>query len=151
MVFVLIFFLVTRTGITLLHRGSHWVSPTPPPPKKIATIKNEINSKRAVDDGKREKVGKRSVGAARKVSCNWLQEAMTCHSSNCFSIVYGQGNAPLVTSLPSSCYMTLSIWGSREKSRRNRTRKETRLESLLANDPLLISIFSEIDFLDPFS
>ena len=116
MVFVLIFFLVIRTGITLLHRGSHWVSPTPP--KKIATIKNDINSKRAVDDGKREKVGKRSVGAARKgrtirkvmgregkVSCNWLQEAMTCHSSNCFSIVYGQGNAPLVTSLPSSCYM----------------------------------------------
>ena len=68
MVFVLIFFLVIRTGITLLHRGSHWVSPTPHPPKKIATIKNEINSKRAVDDGKREKVGKRSVGAARKVS-----------------------------------------------------------------------------------
>ena len=58
-----------------------------------------------MDDGKREKVGKTSVGAACKVSCNWLQEAMTCHSSNCFSIVYGQGNAPLVTSLPSSCYM----------------------------------------------
>ena len=77
----------------------------PHPPPKIATIKNEINSKRAVDDGKREKVGKRSVGAARKVSCNWLLEAMTCHSSNCFSIVYGQENAPLVTSLPSSCYM----------------------------------------------
>ena len=31
---------------------------------------------------------------------------MTCHSFNCFSIVWGQGNAPLVTSLPSSCYMT---------------------------------------------
>ena len=68
-------------------------------------MKNEINSKRAVDDGKREKVGKRSVGAACKVSPNWSQETMTCRSSNCFSIVYGQGNAPLVTSLPSSCYM----------------------------------------------
>ena len=27
-------------------------------------------------------------------------------SSNCFSIVLGKGNAPLVTSLPSSRYMT---------------------------------------------
>ena len=47
-----------------------------------------------------------SVGATRKVSANWSQETMTCHSSHCFSIVWGQGNAPLVTSLPSSCYMT---------------------------------------------
>ena len=31
---------------------------------------------------------------------------MTCHSFNCFSIVWGQGNAPLVTSLLNSCYMT---------------------------------------------
>ena len=44
-----------------------------------------------------------SVGAARKVSPNWSQETMTCHSSDGFSIVWGQGNAPLVTSLPSSC------------------------------------------------
>ena len=36
---------------------------------------------------------------------------MTYHSSNCFSIVWGQGKAPLVTSLPSSCYMTwLVVW-----------------------------------------
>ena len=28
-----------------------------------------------------------SVGAARKVSSNWSHEIMTCHSSNCFSIV----------------------------------------------------------------
>ena len=28
-----------------------------------------------------------SVGAARKVSPNWSQETMTCHSFNCFSIV----------------------------------------------------------------
>ena len=34
---------------------------------------------------------------------------MTCHSSNCFSIVWGQGNGPLVTSLPSSCDMTPNI------------------------------------------
>ena len=34
---------------------------------------------------------KSSVGAARKVSPNWSQETMTCHSSNCFSIVRGQG------------------------------------------------------------
>ena len=46
-----------------------------------------------------------SVGAARKVSPNWSQEIMTCHSSNCFSIVWGQRNAPLVT-FPSSCYVT---------------------------------------------
>ena len=32
---------------------------------------------------------------------------MTCHSSNCFSIVWGQENAPLVNSLPNSCCMTL--------------------------------------------
>ena len=31
---------------------------------------------------------------------------MTCHSANCFSIAWGQGNSPLVTSLPNSCYMT---------------------------------------------
>ena len=50
-----------------------------------------------------------SVGAARTVSPNWSQEAMACHSSNCFRIVWGQGNAPLVTSLPSSCYMIHDI------------------------------------------
>ena len=40
-----------------------------------------------------------SVGAARMVSPIWTQETMTCPSSNCFSIVWGQVNAPLVTSL----------------------------------------------------
>ena len=40
-----------------------------------------------------------SLGAAREMSPHWSQETMTCHSSNCFSIVWGQGNAPLVTSL----------------------------------------------------
>ena len=49
---------------------------------------------------------KGSVGAAGKVSPNWSQETMTCHSSNCFSIAWGQGNTPLVNSLPSSCYVT---------------------------------------------
>ena len=44
------------------------------------------------------------VAAARKVSPNWSQETITCHSSN--SIIWSQGNAPLMTSLPSSCYMT---------------------------------------------
>ena len=48
-----------------------------------------------------------SVGTARKVSPDWLQETMTCHSSNCFNIVWGEGNAPLVTSLPSSCYILI--------------------------------------------
>ena len=42
-----------------------------------------------------------SVGAACKVSPNWLQETVTCHSSHCFSIVWGQGNTPLVACLPS--------------------------------------------------
>ena len=51
-----------------------------------------------------------SVGVARKVSPNCSQERMTCHSSNCFSIVWGQGNAPLVTSVLSSCFM--SFWNS---------------------------------------
>ena len=46
------------------------------------------------------------VGAARKVSPDWLQKTMTCHSFNCFSIVWGQGWTPLVPSLLSSCYMT---------------------------------------------
>ena len=40
-------------------------------------------------------------------SHNWSHETMTCYSFNCFRIVWGQGQAPLVTSLPrSSCYMT---------------------------------------------
>ena len=50
-----------------------------------------------------------SVGAARKVSPNWSQKTMTCHSFYCFSIVWGQRNATLVTSLPSSCHMTPAI------------------------------------------
>ena len=50
-----------------------------------------------------------SVGTVRKVSPNWSHETITCYSSNCFSIVLGQGNAPLVTFLPSSCYTTLSF------------------------------------------
>ena len=36
---------------------------------------------------------KSSVGATRKVSPNWSQETMTCHSSNCCSIFGGQGHA----------------------------------------------------------
>lgn len=31
------------------------------------------------------------VAAAHKVSRNWSQETMTCHSFNCFSIVWDQG------------------------------------------------------------
>ena len=46
------FVLVIRTGITLHHRGSHWVSPFPPPPQNS---NNEKKSKRAVDDGKRKR------------------------------------------------------------------------------------------------
>ena len=46
------------------------------------------------------------VGAAHKVSRNWSLETMTCHSSNCFSIVWGQGNTLVVTSLLSSCWIT---------------------------------------------
>ena len=53
--------------------------------------------------------GNSSVAAAHKVSRKWSQETMTCHSFNCFSIVWGQRNAPLVTSLPSSCYMTQTL------------------------------------------
>ena len=33
------------------------------------------------------------VGAARKVSPEWSQKTMTCHSINCFSIIWGQGYA----------------------------------------------------------
>ena len=58
--------------------------------------------------GECDSLPKSSVGATRKVSLNWSQETMTCHSFNCFSIVWGQGNATLLTSLPSSCYMTPS-------------------------------------------
>ena len=46
------------------------------------------------------------VEAARKVSPDWSQKTMTRHSFNCFSIVWGHGLAPLVTSLLSSCYRT---------------------------------------------
>ena len=31
------------------------------------------------------------VGAAPKVTPDWSQETMTCHSFNCFSVVQGQG------------------------------------------------------------
>ena len=34
-----------------------------------------------------QSIGMGSVGAPRKVSPYWSQETMTCHSSNCFSIV----------------------------------------------------------------
>ena len=40
------------------------------------------------------------VGAARKVSPDWSQKTMTCHSFNCFSTVWDREEAPLVTSLP---------------------------------------------------
>ena len=33
---------------------------------------------------------------------------MKCHSFFCFSIVWSQGKAPLVTSLPSSCHMYMT-------------------------------------------
>ena len=52
---------------------------------------------------------KSSVEAAGKVTPNWSQETITCHSSHCFSIVWGQGNAPLVTSLPSNCNIVLTL------------------------------------------
>ena len=42
----------------------------------------------------------------RKVSPNCSQETMTRHSLNVFSVFWGQENAPLVTSLHSSCYMS---------------------------------------------
>ena len=44
--------------------------------------------------GKNERVTRKegkgggSVGAAHKVSLNWLQETMTCHSFNCVIIVW---------------------------------------------------------------
>ena len=46
------------------------------------------------------------VEAVRKASPDWSQKTMTCHSSNCFSIVWGHGLAPLLTSLLSRCYRT---------------------------------------------
>ena len=54
----------------------------------------------------------RCIGT-RKVCPNWSPETMTCHSSNCFSIVWVHGNAPLVTSLPSSCYIRLQLFRER--------------------------------------
>ena len=49
-----------------------------PPGQKIARtpmVKREISS---------------CIGAARKVSPDWSQNTMTCHSFNCSSIVWGQ-------------------------------------------------------------
>ena len=37
---------------------------------------------------RKERKGGGSVGAARKVSLNWLQETMTCHSFNYVIIVW---------------------------------------------------------------
>ena len=51
-----------------------------------------------------QSIGMRSVGAAWKVSPNWSQETMTCHV-----LVLFRGEAPLVTSLPSRCYMPIGI------------------------------------------
>ena len=66
--------------------------------------------------------GRDSIGTARKISPYWPRETMTRHSSNCFSnIVWGQGNAALVTSLPSSCYMTIwKGWASDDPPMNNR-------------------------------
>ena len=50
-----------------------------------------------------------SVGAARKASPNWSQETMTCHSSNCFSIVWGQGNAATFNTQPLNSVLTYSL------------------------------------------
>ena len=61
--------------------------------------------------GKNERVTRKkrkggdSVGAACKVSLNWLQETMICHSFNCVIIVLVRENAPPLTSLPSSCHI----------------------------------------------
>ena len=66
---------------------------------------NSLMSRSLPNDGGDDGDDESSVGAARKVSSDWSQETMTCHSSNCFSIGLGQGNAPLVTSLPSICFM----------------------------------------------
>ena len=33
----------------------------------------------------------------RKVSPNWSQETMTCHSSNCFSVFFGSGKRTIGT------------------------------------------------------
>ena len=52
-----------------------------------------------------------SATAARKVSRNWSPKTMTCHSSYCFSTVWGQGNAPLVTSLPNRGYICFGMVG----------------------------------------
>ena len=75
------FFLVIRIHLAPPQRlllGIH-----PPPPKKKNSNNEKIsNSKHTVDDRKREKVGKRSVGAAGKVSPKWSQETVINHSSN---------------------------------------------------------------------
>ena len=55
---------------------------------EIRLLPNSLMSRslpEPIDDGDDES----SVGAALKVSPNWSQETMTCHSSNCFSIDWG--------------------------------------------------------------
>ena len=49
-----------------------------------------------------------SVGAAREMSPHWSQETVTCHSSNCFSSVWGQAGK-LTTGYFSSAAATCSI------------------------------------------
>ena len=58
----------------------------------LAYLQQNVQNDGTMDDQRNQPTI--SVGAARKVSPNWSQETMACHSSNCFSIVWGQGNAP---------------------------------------------------------
>ena len=90
---------LTKAGERCFCKSLFLLSPTPPSKCRLFWMKRQECITPTLHRGS-------CVGAARKVSPNWSLETMTCHSSHCFSIVWGQGNAPLVTSLSSSCYMS---------------------------------------------
>ena len=75
------------TALALAHTLSSILelcgSSSPLPPRLIA-------EKWAAKMQERTAKAVASVGASRNVSRNWSQETMTCHSFNCFSIVWGQ-------------------------------------------------------------
>ena len=69
-------------------------APTPPPlpPNKCYQQREERLNEADLPANSYHHIILSRVGAARKVSPNWSPETMTSHSSNCFSVVWGQGH-----------------------------------------------------------
>ena len=121
---------LTKAGERCFCKSLFLLSPTPPSKCRLFWMKRQECITPTLHRGS-------CVGAARKVSPNWSLETMTCHSSHCFSIVWGQGNAPLVTSLSSSCYMSPPRGGC---LRRNRSKPSAVADSGRGPGPLIFRL-----------